>query len=385
MSRRQHGEGSLYHRKGRGQWVAVADLGWRGSKRDRREFTGPTPDVALRKREAFLDRRRDGFTMPKGRPLYVSEWLLHWLHNVAKRQVEATTWDRSYRQKVTELICPYFERVPLTELTEEHIEDWHASLERVTSQRTGRPLSPATIGQAHRIMSRALKVAVARGKLPRNPCSNVSPPSGARARPEPPSRAEAEQILAACREWPNGARWVLALKTGLRQGEVLALRWADVRLADPAAVTVRQSAARTSGGQLAYKEPKSKKSRRTVPLTGEAVAALAEHKRSRGVASLDGLVFTDAKGQPMHPRADYGDLQALLSSLGLPRYRVHDLRHATATMLLEDGVDSRIVMDVMGWSTAAMAEVYQHVRPSLMAQAVQSLDTRTTGTSRGQG
>src|SRR6185437_16890575 len=71
---------------------------------------GPPPGEAMAKRERFRDRRRDGFTMPKGRQPYVSEWMLHWLHNIARREVEATTWDRSYRQKVTGLIVPYFER-----------------------------------------------------------------------------------------------------------------------------------------------------------------------------------------------------------------------------------------------------------------------------------
>src|SRR5947207_2487826 len=148
-TRRQHGEGSLYQRGRRGgrhdstqpgQWVAVADLGWRpgpGGKpiRDRREFTAATMEEAKARRQRFLDRRRDGFTMPRGRAPYVSEWLLHWLHNVARRKVAATTWDRSYRQKVTELIVPWFERVPLPDLSEEDIEEWHANLERTVSAR----------------------------------------------------------------------------------------------------------------------------------------------------------------------------------------------------------------------------------------------------------
>ena len=382
--RRQHGEGSLYQRGKRGgshasrqpgQWVAVAFLGWLpGGKRDRREFTGATPEEALRKREAFLDARRDGFTMPRGRAPYVSEWMLHWLHNVARRKVEATTWDRSYRQKVTGLICPYFERTPLPQLAEEDIEDWHARLETTTSARTGRPLSASTIAQAHRIMSAALKEAVRRGKLPRNPCSNVSPPQAGRQPPAPPSREEVDRIIAACGGWPNGARWVLALRTGLRQGEVLALRWADVTLSSEPSVSVRRAAARTSAG-LEYKAPKSARSRRTVPLTPEAVAALREH-RKRTVADIGGLVFTH-DGGPVHPRRDYQDWQDLLASLGLPRYRVHDCRHAVATMLLEQGTDVRVVQDIMGWSTLAMTEVYQHVRPALQQRALDALDGTT--------
>jgi integrase len=376
MSRRQHGEGAHYQRGKRGgragQWVAVADLGFREGKRDRREFTGATSEEARRKRDGFLDRRRDGFTMPKGRQPYVSEWLLHWLHNVARRKVEATTWEGSYRQKVTELICPYFERTPLPGLCEEDVEEWHRRLEAVVSKRTGRPLSASTIAQAHRIMSTALKVAVVRGKLPRNPCSNVTPPRAGRAEPQPPSIDEVALILERCKTWPNGARWVLALRTGLRQGEALALEWRDVRLLAPASVTIRQSAARVRGERV-VKAPKSAKSRRTIPLPAVAVTALKEHRRTQ-VASLSGLVFTDGAGQPVHPRADYGDWHALLGDLGIRRYRVHDCRHAVATMLLESGTDPRVVQDIMGWSTLAMTEVYQHVRPALQQRALDALD-----------
>ena len=105
-SRRQQGEGSLYHRKARGQWVAVADLGYRGKQRDRREFTGPSPEVALERRARFLASRRDGFTLPKGRAPTVSEWVLHWCHVIAKPKVDPNTWYRSYRQLRACVIAP---------------------------------------------------------------------------------------------------------------------------------------------------------------------------------------------------------------------------------------------------------------------------------------
>jgi integrase len=370
--RRQQGEGSVYYRAARGQWVAVADLGWRNGRRDRREFTGPDPGTALGKRAAFLRQRASGFTMPKGRPPYVSEWMLHWLHNIAKPAVEATTWENSYRQKVTERICPYFERVPLRDLDEELIEAWHRELEATISKRTGRPLSASTIGQAHRIFSRALKVAVVRGRIPRNPLSNVPPPRHDPAPPEPPSSDEVRVILARCQTWPGGARWVLAIATGLRQGEALALEWRDVKLTDPASVTVRQSAARVTGHGLTVKAPKSAKSRRTVPLPRVAVAALKAHREVH--PAIGGLVFPSARGRPLQPSVDYQDWQALLSDLGLQRYRVHDCRHAYATMLLEGGTDPRVVQDLMGHSSAAMLQVYQHVRPVLHKAAADVLD-----------
>jgi integrase len=311
--------------------------------------------------------------MPKGRPPYVSEWMLHWLHNIARRKVEATTWDRSYRQKVTELIVPWFERTLLPDLTEEDIETWHANLERVTSVRTGRPLSAATIAQAHRIMSTAIKEAVVRKRIARNPCSNVTPPQAGRREFTLPSAAEVEAILERCRTWPNGARWILAFATGLRQGEALALEWRNVTLAGEPAVTITASAARTAAG-LVTKAPKSARSRRVIPLTAGAVAALKAHRAAQDVADIGGLVFTDSKGGPVHPRQDWQNWQNLLKDLGLPHYRVHDIRHTTATMLLERGADSRVVAEILGHAKATFTQdTYQQVRPALRRQAVDLL------------
>lgn len=376
--RRQHGEGSVYHRKARNQWVAVADLGWKNGKRDRREFTGPDPATAIERRARFLDRKRDGFVLPRGRQPTVAEWVLHWVHHTAKTQVDPNTWYRSYRQKCEDYIAPYFERVPLAELSVEDIEDWHAALLERPKQRGGGTISPSTIETAHRIFSSCLREAVRRKRMPFNPCSIVHPPRAERDAPEPPSADEVDAVLAACASWPRGARWVLAITTGLRQGEALGLRWRDVRLADPASVTVRQAQARISG-EWVSKAPKSAKSRRSVPLPAVAVAALKAHRERREVRDIGGLVFTRPGGEPVHSRDDWQDWQDLLASIGLPHYRVHDLRHGYATELLEAGEDPRVVQELMGWSTAAMAEIYQHVRPVMHARVVSSLDRRFGG------
>lgn len=368
MRRRQHGEGSLYQRGRRGgragQWVAVADLGWRDGKRDRREFTGATKEEALAKRSAFTHRQADGFTLPKGRPLYVSEWVKLWLENTARPQIDPNTYYRSYRQKCEDYIVPYFTRVKLSELSEEDIKAWHRWLSARPSRRGG-TLSASTITTAHRILSSSLNVAVAWRRLPHNPCTLAHPPKVTRRELEPPSADEVVVVLKACEDRANGARWVLAICTGLRQGEALGLRWRDVRLAPPAAVTVRQALARVDK-QDVLKAPKSEKSRRTVPLPARAVAALKRHRE--GVTDISGRVFTAPS------RADWQDWADLLAELGLPHYRVHDLRHAYATMLLEAGEDPRTVQDMMGWSSAAMAQIYQHVRPVVHARVVARLD-----------
>jgi integrase len=376
--RRQHAEGSLYQRSSDGRWVAVVHEGWKDGRRQRRVFTGLTPKAAVDGRARFLAARRDGFTLPKGRQPYVSEWVLHWLHYTARRRIAATSYG-AYRQKVTQLIAPFFEAIPLAGLCEEDLERWHAQLEERVSARTGRPLSAATITTAHRILSSALKEAVVRRRMPRNPCSNVTPPQAAEFAVDPPTAAEVDAILDRCLTWPGGARWVLAICTGLRQGEALALEWRrDVRLAAPAAVSVRWSAAVVEGVRV-VKPPKSAASRRSVPLPRVAVAALKLHRHSRIANLANDLVFTDDAGEPVSPKRDWQDWCDLLDDLGLPHYRVHDCRHGYATMLLEEGVDPRVVQELMGWSTASMLKKYQHVRPVMHKLAADAIDRAVGG------
>lgn len=369
--RRQHGEGSVYRRSSDGRWLAIVELDWKDGRRQRRVFTAATSAAAIEKRRKFLASREDGFTIPSGRQPYVSEWALHWLNNIVKAKVHPSTWHTSYKGIVEQRIVPYFGRVPLTELTEERIEAWHRELERTRSARGG-TLAPGTVANAHMVLSMALKVAVARGRMARNPCLGVSPPRADAAEPQPASPAEVRQIVARCRTWPNGARWILAIATGLRQGEALALQWRDVRLDGAPSLTVRQSV-RVINGERVVKAPKSRKSRRQVPLARVAVDALRKHKQA-SLTSISGLVFTDEAGAPVGPRTDRRDWDALLADLGLPHYRVHDLRHGFATMLLEGGADPRVVQELMGWSTTRMAEIYVHVRPVMHERAAGIID-----------
>src|SRR5262249_32661706 len=133
--------------------------------------------------------------------------LEHWLHHVAAPQLEPTTFYRWYRAAVEDYTAPFFARIRLADLTEEDIEAWHTWLAQRPSNRGGY-LSPQTIRKAHHVLNAALKEAVARSKITRNPCDNVRPPRRKAAEVVPPSPEQVRAILAACRDWPNGARWV---------------------------------------------------------------------------------------------------------------------------------------------------------------------------------
>ncbi len=522
MKRRQQGEGSVYQRAEDGLWVAVADLGDVGGKRDRRAFAAKTQAQAREKRAAFEHGRRDGFTLPKGRPPTVGDWCLYWLHHIARDEVEATTWHKSYRQKVTDHVAPFFARVRLSneEMDEAQVRAFKRHLLAKRSEKGG-TLSPTTVQQCLRLLSQCLKAAVVEGRLQRNPCQNVRAPSRQTAEPVPPTEDEVHRILLECEDWRTAARWVLGMAAGLRQGEVLGLLWPHVDLeqgsvavewelvrlpwqhgcgdsslwaaagrvepvtsrgvgvlrralpADrvdvqaggqeqvaaasasraeasehdrqsisvrhgvqdsPCGMTARRCPWRFGGG-LRLKRPKTAKSRAQVPLAPYAAAALRSWKArqaaerlacgtwtgwacdcgepqpiragaqvagnnapdkagARGITSRGQLVcprcykpsapgllvFTQPGGRPINSRADWGDWCALLDAAGVPHYRVHDLRHWFATKLREEGVDAKVVSEMMRHSSVAFTvATYQHVRPGLMRDAASVMDAALRG------
>jgi integrase len=276
-----------------------------------------------RRRYRSGKERDDGSVATAGSRWTVTSWLEHWLENIARPTIRHTSYD------------------------------------------------------AYRIAVRSHLVAA----LARPPRLEVEPI-------KPYSLEEVQLILSAARSRRNGARWAIALALGLRQGEVLGLQWPDVDL-DEAEVRVSESRPRPKYrhgcsrpcGQTpghcpdrvrANRDRGSTKSfagNRTVGLPAPLVQLLREHQLAQALEREEagqlwiegGWVFTSETGQPINPSTDYHAWKALLRRAGVRDARLHDARHTTATVLLVLGVPERTVMDVMGWSSTAMAARYQHV------------------------
>ena len=176
---------------------------------------------------------------------------------------------------------------------------------------------------------------------------------------------------------------MLAITAGLRQGELLALRWADVDL-DAHSIRVTGSLQNLPGRGLCIVEPKTERSRRLVvvgELAAEALrrhrAAQAEERLSAGPAWEDsGLVFPNGSGKPMNPsNLLVRSYRKLLGRADLPRLRFHDLRHTAATLLLGQGVHAKVVSEMLGHSSITITlDLYSHVTPTMQQQAADALD-----------
>jgi integrase len=179
---------------------------------------------------------------------------------------------------------------------------------------------------------------------------------------------EAQAVLEAAKGGRLEARWVIALTLGLRQGEALGLGWEHVDL-DEGVIRVRRALKRVKGKGLIFGPVKSKKSNRDLPIFPELLPILRAHKKAQTAERLeagtawhdDGLVFCQVNGKPIDPSRDYQSWQALLKTAGVKRYRLHAARHSAATFLLLEGVDTRVVMELLGHSQISVTARYQHV------------------------
>jgi integrase len=186
----------------------------------------------------------------------------------------------------------------------------------------------------------------------------VDAPSKAKHDVQPLTEDEVGQFLASVREDPHEALYTVALATGLRQGEVLALRWSDVDL-EAGALTVSHTLRRDG---LGLGEPKTEASKRTVLLPPTALAILRRHKADQKVVRLgEGYVFATGKGTPLDHRNAARYFQQALERAGISKRRFHDMRHTFATLLLGKGVDVAVVSKALGHANlATTADIYSH-------------------------
>lgn len=209
--------------------------------------------------------------------------------------------------------------------------------------------------------------------IPRNVCDDVKSPRPRKREITSLSPEQARRFLDACSGERLEALFVVAVHSGMRQGELLGLHWEDVDL-EAGALRVRRALAQTNDGPV-LSAPKSAKSRRRIKLTGAAVESLKRHKAAQNAERLKlggiwqdrGLVFANRTGGFLSPYLlAGGPLKRPLERAGLPKIRFHDLRHTCATILLSRGVHAKLVQELLEHATISITlDTYSHVLPGM--------------------
>lgn len=369
--RRAAGTGSAPRLRADGRWEVRVTVGRRNGRQVQRSFFSALPGEAgrrdaERKRDDAI-RQLEGGIILAGERVTVDRYLDDWLQAI-RPSVRDSTWQR-YRQLVVNNIAPVIGHVPLAKLTPAAVERMLAASE----------LSPRTRHHMRAVLRTALRRAVKHGMVLRNVAELAAAPKV----------EEHEQVILSPDQVRTllgqvaGDRWEalyhVAIATGLRQGEILGLRWTDV---DLEAGTLRVTF------QLHHRQlvaPKTKRSRRQVGIPRSVVAQLRSHRlrqeqqrrflvRSDWGNSED-LVFTNGLGGAIHGPHVTREFQRHLAAAGLPRIPFHALRHTAASLMLVLGTDIKVIQRVLGHSNIrTTGETYTHVLPELLRDAADRMD-----------
>jgi integrase len=373
MSRRGNSEGTITKRKD-GRWEARISL----PDGKRKSFYGKTrQEVAQHLTQARYEVDR-GFPLPDER-LTVGQHLTSWFEST-RLYVRSST-RRRYREYVFVHLIPELGHISLSKLTVQQIQVFYV-------RKLDAGMASTTLHHIHAVLRQAIKQAVELGLVLRNVTDSMKAPRRTDREMAPLTEDQAKQLRAVVAGDRFEALYVLALTTGMREGELLALRWQDVDL-EHESLVVRMGLQR-DGARYTLAETKTAHSRRRVALTRTAVAALRAHwlrQQEERLAlgpvwntALD-LVFPNTIGGVMSAkRFVETHFKKALVLAGLPDVRFHDLRHTAATIMLSHGVNVKVVSEMLGHADIAITlRVYAHVIPHMQQAAVDVMDALFLG------
>ena len=370
-------------KRGQRSWSIVLYLGrdpMTGKKRQKWHTVHGTKKDAERELNRLLRDLNTG-TYIEPTKLTVGMYLEQWLANYAKTNVSGKTYER-YAEIVCKHLVPALGGILLSNLKPLHIQGYYSHAMEFGRRTKNTPggLSPQTVLHHHRILHEALNLAVKWQLVARNMADGVEPPKPPRREMRALSEAETAWLLEVARGTRFYVPVLLAVTSGMRRGEFLALRWSDIDMAT-ATVSVRRSIEQTNSG-ICFKSPKSRKGR-PIALLPITLEALKEHHQLQDAQLKtlgsdyhdDDLICAREDGALWKPDTFTADFARLAKKAGLKGVRLHDMRHSHATQLLINGVHPKIVSERLGHSTVGITlDIYSHVLPGLQEDAARKLD-----------
>lgn len=367
QKRRAAGEGSITQRKN-GTWAAAINVGTDANgKRVRKWVYGETQKQVVDELTKLRLQKQGGTLTPTSK-LTVAEFLQQWLDTSASLRVRRTTL-ANYQQNVENHINPVVGTIKLDKLTPVNVLSIYTAMAKAGK-------SPRTQQLIHTILRRALSVAVKWRLIISNPCDACDRPSAPKHEAAFLDAEQAGKLLTAVKGDRLEALYVLALTSGLRQGELFGLEWQDINF-DTGTISVRRSL-KYLKGEFWTEEPKTDRSRRNVAIPRMAVDALHDHRRRVMIEGRAGeaRIFSHPDGSPL--TWDFirrKSLLPLLKAAGLPAIRFHDLRHTSASLLFAAGTNPKIVQERLGHSSIAITlDIYSHAIPSMQTEAANTLE-----------
>ena len=338
-------------------------------------FHGNRTEAQKRLREILTELDKGIFTKPGKTTL--ADYLNIWLQDYCKPSLSPRTLELySYICRVH--LIPTIGKITLTELKPQHLQNLY-------SRKLSSGLSPRTVQLCHVAIHKALKNAVRINLLSRNVADAVQKPKIQRPEMHPMTENDLSRFLDAAKQGNYYTLFYTYLFTGMRRGELLAVRWSDLDLSGMQ-ISVSRTMKYLNGvkNHITFREPKSQKSRRLIALSPSNVAVLEEHRKDQEQMreslqlppiTENDLIFTHWDGSPLLPPTVTHAWMKLVRKCGLKGIRLHDARHTHATIMLKQGVHPKIVQERLGHSTISTTlDTYSHVAPGLQEAAAMAFD-----------
>lgn len=393
--RRQKGTGALFQRAD-GCWLGQVTYYDGEGKRRLKTVSGRNQPAVKRRLAALVKQLDETGALPMGQQ-NVKTWTTYWLERIAAPRLRPRTLS-TYRSHVDQYIVPAIGRIRLDRLGPQHVRTVHSFI-------LDKGLSSTTAQHAHVTLTKCLTDAVREGLIPRNPAALVDGPRRAVVNEAYLTNPQAIELLLSLEKDPLVSRWAMALFTGQRQGECLGLEidrvmddrldisWQLQRLpyshgCDPACGRKRGGNCpqrvqkfnpdfeyREAAPGLYLTRPKTKASIKVIPLVDPFRTILLQAIGDR----TEGLVWTREDGRPIEPADDNQEWHNALDAAGLPSVKLHSARHTAATLLLEAGVDPKVIQQILGQTSLVTMRGYQHVSLALATDAMKALGAALSG------
>jgi integrase len=364
-------------RKRGSKWAVVVDIGHdEGGQRRQRWHGGFTTrrDAQAELTKILGKVQQGAYVEPSKQTL--AQFMRDWLASIRASVRPATL--SAYKMLTETHILPALGMTPVQRLTDTQLDSFYADLLE-NGRRDGKgPLSARTVRYVHATIHKALADSVRKGRLARNAAQQATPPA-------PSTRQQlhtwtAEELRAFLAH-VEGARlypvYFLAATTGMRRAEVLGLCWGNLNLG-AGRLAVVQTLVKTVDG-VGFSAPKTARGQRSVALDPQTVAVLKDHRKRHleermalglGSPGSEGFVFTNLDGSPVTPSQLSHAFQAQVTASGLPRIRLHDLRHTHATLALQAGIHPKVVSERLGHANIAITlDTYSHAIPAMEEEA----------------
>ena len=304
----------------------------------------------------------------KGSNLLLKDWLDQWFQDYCVGHLEKTTL-ASYRDKIDHYIVPVIGDIPIGRLTGQEVQQW---INQITerSPASGRRISPKSVRNALLVLRPALERAFDLHLIQENPAARVVLPKRTRFKPTIYADEDIQKLLTVAHGTDLYFPLLLDLFTGMRRGELIALRWEDIDF-ESKKLHVRHSIVAVQGVPE-MKGPKTEAGKRDIALSDKIIQLLLQRRQEFPNTEY---VVCQPDGKPYTPDAFSRKFQPFLQRNHLPHIRLHDIRHASATMMIEHGVDIKTVQSRLGHSDISTTlNIYSHMTEKMNRNAADKLD-----------